>query len=182
MELSTIHAEPLAINNQDESLAPFPTNRVREILQSIREERKWFKNVRLHQTSIAEAAALFRGNKSRSNDENLTLMSASRPTPMCTDIWPQVCKILGDELGYYDEIEGDVELMNYGFDSLMMVGCFYRLEKELGVKLPDDLFVVHKTAKALQKYFENFDSAQGNSLADGGAANPHWECTLLDIS
>ncbi|OAA70563.1 Beta-ketoacyl synthase [Cordyceps fumosorosea ARSEF 2679] len=76
-------------------------------------------------------------------------------TPPSGDLdFPRVLTIIAEEVGIAPtELQPDIQLVDFGLDSLLSLTISSRINDEMGLDLPSTLFAEHPTVKDLQSYF-----------------------------
>lgn len=151
----------------------------------MREERKLFKNVRIHLTDLSSATSIldeqwgaktqpkrakfampttilrpnreFREMEFNPRRLQQSLLSIPKtPTPT-NGTWDIVRKIITEETGLEDD---DLDFDSVGIDSLMSLTILGRLQKDLQVDLGGINFAQYPNVSELRKFFERFHPGQ----------------------
>jgi aryl carrier-like protein len=137
-----------------------------DVLQAIREDRKWFKNVRVHRTDMSETVKLVNvtweneapdskktklhlARKPESELQVATLCPSKSPHQSESDLWDAVWNIIAEVLWIQEPIQDKSSLLRFGLDSICAMQIIARVRKELGIPLTLRL-LVHGTVEEIK--------------------------------
>ena len=142
----------------------------RDIFKEIREERKWYKNLRIHLTDLSSATSILdiqRGAEVQPIRAKLAMPTTTlrpdqefreTPTP-ANSMWDIARKIILEEFGMEEgDLEHCIDFDSLGMDSLMSLTIAARLREDLQVSLDSEIFVQYPNMKKLSDFFERFHS------------------------
>jgi len=156
----------------------------------MREERKWFKNLRIHLTDLSSATSIldepwgaetrskrakfamptktlrpnqdFREMESNPRPRRQSLLSVPCTSMPTNDMWDIVRKVIIEEAGLEEtDLEDDLDFPSMGIDSLIMFGILDRLRKHFQIDLGGPMiFIRCSNVRELRKYIERLYSGQ----------------------
>jgi acyl carrier protein len=155
----------------------------------MREERKWFKNLRIHLTDLSSATSILdeqwgaesRPKRAKSEMPTTTLrpnqdfremefnpkrlrqslLSIPNTSSLTNGMWGILRKIIIEEVGLEEEdLEDDPDFASLGIDSLMSLRILGRLRENLEVDLGGMDFDQYPNVRELRKFFEHFHPGQ----------------------
>lgn len=164
----------------------------RDMFKEIREERKWYKNLRIHSTDDSSVISIL----DEQRGAEIQLMRAKRAMPTTrlrpnqelvetqtptNSVWNIVRKIIIEEAGLEEGDLGDyVDFDSVGIDSLMSLNILGRLRENLQVDLDRMIFAQYPNVNSLRKFFDRFHSCKGK-LQKSSLRTTEMEFRLREI-
>ncbi|WPG98474.1 Hypothetical protein R9X50_00126500 [Acrodontium crateriforme] len=139
--------------------APTKTSRSgelsREVFRNMRNERKWFKNMRIHRTELADVPGLFVStDKACPIAENITVSAVNEDQePAVDDLWLKVKKLIAKETDVDEnELYDDTRWEDLGIDSLLSLSILGTMREHLSMQLDVYLFQQCPTVSHLRHF------------------------------